>query len=76
MVRIKKLALAALVAFALAAGGLATGAEAAQPASSPGCNPPLPSKACHESASLPPTPDELQIASSAGTRAKIGRESS
>jgi hypothetical protein len=69
MARIKKITLAALVAFALAAGGLAVGGGVGQVAGS------NPTSFGRESASLLATPEEAQIASSAGTRAKIGRES-
>jgi hypothetical protein len=66
MDRIKKLALAALMAFALAAGGVAVGAGAEQVAGSKGCGPGGGANACYESSSLPATPEELQIASAPG----------
>jgi hypothetical protein len=72
MIRVKKLAWAALVALAVAAGGLAVGGEAAQIAGSKGDM----ARLGRESASVWAAPDQVQIASSAGTRAKIGRESS
>jgi hypothetical protein len=60
MVRIKKITLAALMAFALAAGGLAVGGETAQIAGSQGDK----SKAGRESSIAWATPDAPQIAGS------------
>ena len=73
MVRIKKIVLATLVAFALAAGGMAVGAGAEQIASSKGGR----ADAARESASVPTQPEELQqVAGSKGDQARAGRESS
>jgi hypothetical protein len=80
MARIKKITLAALVALALTAGGLAIGGEASQVAGSKGCRPPNESRACRESAfQISFIDDEEiieQVAGSKGDRARGGRESS
>jgi hypothetical protein len=74
MARIKKIALAALVALALAAGGVAVGGEAAQVAGS------NPKSFGRESAyQINFIDDEEiieQVAGSAGDKSRAGRESS
>lgn len=68
MTSVKKITLAALVALALAAGGLAVGGEVA------GSNP---KSFGRESASLPTQAEELQqVAGSRGSSSTFGRESS
>jgi hypothetical protein len=71
MVRIKKLALAALVAFALAAGGLTFAHE--PPPTDPD---PVAFSWGESNSGSAPEPEPEQIASSAGGRARIARESS
>jgi hypothetical protein len=71
MARMKKLALAALMALALAAGGFAVGGETAQIAGSKGglADP------ARESSIAWAAPDQRQIAGSKGADSAAGRES-
>lgn len=75
MARIKKITLAALVALALAAGGVAVGGEAAQIASSKGDKADVARESSYQIGFIDDEEIIEQLASSAGTRAKIARES-